>query len=57
MQNIRAVALAPWLFLPGVAIVVTVLAFNFVLRPAVVTIYHEWAKLRMSCQFIFRVKR
>ena len=30
VQNIRAVALAPWLFLPGVAIVVTVLAFNFV---------------------------
>ena len=30
VQNIRAVALAPWLFLPGAAIVVTVLAFNFV---------------------------
>ena len=30
VQNIRAVALAPWLFLPGVAIIVTVLAFNFV---------------------------
>ena len=30
VQNIPAVALAPWLFLPGVAIVVTVLAFNFV---------------------------
>ena len=30
VQNIRAVALAPWLFLPGLAIVVTVLAFNFV---------------------------
>ena len=30
VQNIRAVALAPWLFLPGVAIMVTVLAFNFV---------------------------
>ncbi len=30
VQNIRAVALSPWLFLPGVAIVVTVLAFNFV---------------------------
>ena len=29
VQNIRAVALAPWLFLPGLAIVVTVLAFNF----------------------------
>ena len=30
VQNIRAVALAPWLFLPGLAIIVTVLAFNFV---------------------------
>ena len=30
VRNIRAVALAPWLFLPGVAIIVTVLAFNFV---------------------------
>ena len=30
VQNIRAVALAPWLFLPGLAIVATVLAFNFV---------------------------
>ena len=30
VQNIRAVALSPWLFLPGVAIVVTVLACNFV---------------------------
>jgi len=30
VQNIRAVTLAPWLFLPGVAVVVTVLAFNFV---------------------------
>ena len=30
VQNIRAVAMAPWLFLPGVAIIVTVLAFNFV---------------------------
>jgi peptide/nickel transport system permease protein len=28
-QNIVAVAQAPWLFLPGVAIVVTVLCFNF----------------------------
>ena len=30
VQNIRAAAMAPWLFLPGVAIIVTVLAFNFV---------------------------
>ncbi|MEM7131608.1 MAG: ABC transporter permease [Chloroflexota bacterium] len=30
VQNIRAVALAPWLFLPGAAIIITVLAFNFV---------------------------
>ena len=30
VHNTRAVALAPWLFLGGVAIVVTVLAFNFV---------------------------
>ena len=30
VQDVRAVALAPWLFLPGLAIVVTVLAFNFV---------------------------
>ncbi len=28
-QNIRTVALAPWLMLPGLAVVVTVLAFNF----------------------------
>ena len=28
-QNIAAVAHAPWLFLPGVAIIVTVLCFNF----------------------------
>jgi peptide/nickel transport system permease protein len=28
-QNVRAVASAPWLFLPGVAIVVTVLSMNF----------------------------
>jgi peptide/nickel transport system permease protein len=28
-QNVRSVALAPWLLLPGVAVVVTVLAFNF----------------------------
>ena len=30
VQNIRAVTLALWLFLPGVPIVVTVLRFNFV---------------------------
>lgn len=29
-QNVRTVALAPWLFIPGLFIVVTVLAFNFV---------------------------
>ena len=29
-QNVRTVALAPWLFIPGVFIVVTVLSFNFV---------------------------
>jgi peptide/nickel transport system permease protein len=28
-QNVRSVALAPWLLLPGVAVVITVLAFNF----------------------------
>jgi peptide/nickel transport system permease protein len=28
-QNIRTVALASWLLLPGVAVVITVLAFNF----------------------------
>ena len=28
-QNIRTVALAPWLMLPGLAVVITVLAFNF----------------------------
>jgi peptide/nickel transport system permease protein len=28
-QNIRTVALAPWLLLPGLAVVVSVLAFNF----------------------------
>ena len=28
-QNIRSVAYAPWLLLPGVAVIVTVLAFNF----------------------------
>jgi len=28
-QNIRTVALAPWLLLPGLAVVVAVLAFNF----------------------------
>ncbi len=28
-QNVRSVALAPWLLLPGVMVIVTVLAFNF----------------------------
>ncbi len=28
-QNVRTLNLAPWLFLPGAAVVVTVLAFNF----------------------------
>lgn len=28
-QNLRSVALAPWVLLPGVAVVITVLAFNF----------------------------
>jgi peptide/nickel transport system permease protein len=28
-QNIRSIATAPWLFWPGVAVVVTVLALNF----------------------------
>lgn len=28
-QNVRTVALSPWLLLPGLAIVITVLAFNF----------------------------
>ncbi|NUQ04063.1 MAG: ABC transporter permease [Anaerolineae bacterium] len=28
-QNIRTVALSPWLLLPGAAIIITVLAFNF----------------------------
>lgn len=28
-QNVRSVALAPWLLLPGVALVISVLAFNF----------------------------
>jgi len=28
-QNVRSVALAPWLLLPGIAVVITVLAFNF----------------------------
>jgi peptide/nickel transport system permease protein len=28
-QNVRSVALAPWLLLPGVAVVITVLSFNF----------------------------
>ena len=29
-QNVRTVALAPWLFIPGLFIVLTVLSFNFV---------------------------
>ena len=29
-QNVRTVALAPWLFIPGLFIVITVLAYNFV---------------------------
>ena len=29
-QNVRTVALAPWLFIPGIFIVITVLSFNFV---------------------------
>ena len=29
-QNIRAIATAPWLFAPGIAVVVAVLALNFV---------------------------
>ena len=29
-QNIRTVALAPWLFIPGIFIIITVLAFNAV---------------------------
>ena len=28
-QNVRAVSLAPWLLIPGLAVVVSVLAFNF----------------------------
>jgi peptide/nickel transport system permease protein len=28
-QNLRPVALAPWLLLPGVVIIVTILALNF----------------------------
>jgi peptide/nickel transport system permease protein len=29
VQNVRSIALAPWLFLPGLAVVVAVLALNF----------------------------
>lgn len=29
-QNVRSVALFPWLLLPGVAVIITVLAFNFI---------------------------
>jgi peptide/nickel transport system permease protein len=28
-QNLRSVALAPWVMLPGAAVVLSVLAFNF----------------------------
>jgi peptide/nickel transport system permease protein len=28
-QNVRSVSLAPWLLLPGAAVVLTILAFNF----------------------------
>jgi peptide/nickel transport system permease protein len=28
-QNVQAVALAPWLFLPGICVVLAVLTFNF----------------------------
>ena len=28
-QNIRAISTAPWLFWPGVAVVITVLSLNF----------------------------
>ena len=28
-QNVRSVALAPWLLLPGVAVIITVLTYNF----------------------------
>jgi peptide/nickel transport system permease protein len=29
-QNLQAVAMAPWLLLPGLFVIVVVLAFNFV---------------------------
>ena len=29
-QNLRAVAMAPWLLIPGLFVIITVLAFNFV---------------------------
>ena len=29
-QNVQCVALAPWLLIPGVAVILTVLGFNFV---------------------------
>ncbi len=29
-QNIRAIATAPWLFSPGIAVIIAVLALNFV---------------------------
>jgi peptide/nickel transport system permease protein len=28
-QNLRSVALAPWVLLPGAAVVISILAFNF----------------------------
>jgi peptide/nickel transport system permease protein len=28
-QNVRSMALAPWVLTPGIAVVLTVLAFNF----------------------------
>jgi peptide/nickel transport system permease protein len=28
-QNVRSMALAPWVLTPGIAVVITVLAFNF----------------------------
>jgi peptide/nickel transport system permease protein len=29
-QNLRAIAMAPWLLIPGLFVIITVLAFNFV---------------------------
>jgi peptide/nickel transport system permease protein len=42
-QNIHTLGLAPWLLLPGIFIIITVLAFNFVgdgLRDAADPYYH-----------------